>query len=74
MIAPYVARGQGVGVSLDFPGYVRQPGVRVLPLPGFPLVEVAAWWRDEPPPVVRAFLAEAVKRVRELWPQLAVAE
>lgn len=74
MIAQYVARGQGVGVSLDFPGLAFVPGVRTVPLPGFAPVEVAAWWRDEPSPVVGAFLAEAVKRVRESWPQLAVDE
>jgi DNA-binding transcriptional LysR family regulator len=74
MIAQYVARGQGVGVSLDFPGYTLRAGVRAVPLPGFAPVEVAAWWRDEPSPVVGAFLAEAVQRVRESWPQLAVEE
>lgn len=74
MIARYVACGQGVGVSLDFPGYAQVPGVRAVSLPGFAPIDVAAWWRDEPSPVVGAFLAEAVKRVRESWPRLAVDE
>lgn len=72
-IARYVAEGEGVGVTLDLPGYVAQRGTRVVALPGFAPVEVAALWRDEPTPVVAAFLEEAVRLVRETWPDRAVA-
>lgn len=67
-IARYVAEGEGVGVTLDLPGYVRQRGTRVVPLPGFAPVEVGVWWRHEPTPLVAAFTEEAVKLVRETWP------
>lgn len=70
-IAHYVARGEGVGVTLDLPGYVRQRGTRVVPLPGFAPVEVAAWWRHRPDPITNAFIEEAVRLVRATWPERA---
>ena len=70
-IARYVAEGEGIGVTLDLPGYVKQRGTRVVPLPGFAPVEVAALWRGEPTPVVAAFVAEAMRLVRETWPDRA---
>ncbi len=71
-LARHVAAGEGVGLTLDLPGYVRQRGTRVVPLPGFPAVEVAALWRGAPTPVVAAFVAEAVRLVRETWPDRAL--
>lgn len=73
-IARYVAAGEGIGVTLDLPGYVRHRGTRVVPLPDFAPVEVAAFWRDEASPVVTAFLEEAVRLVRETWPERAIAD
>ncbi len=70
-IARYVAEGEGVGLTLDLPGYVRQRGTRVVPLPGFAPVEVGVFWRGEPTPVVAAFLEEAARLVQETWPERA---
>lgn len=70
-IARYVAEGEGVGVTLDLPGYVKQRGTRVVPLPGFAPVEVAVLWRAEPTPLVAAFIEEAVRLVSETWPDRA---
>jgi len=64
MIAQYVAQGQGVGVSLEWPGLARVPGVKALPLPEA-AIEVAALWRDEPTPLIQAFLAEAERHLEE---------
>lgn len=64
MIAQYVAQGQGVGVSLEWPGLARVPGVKALPLPEA-AIEVAALWRDEPTPLIQAFLAEAERHLAE---------
>lgn len=44
-VASYVARGQGVGVSLDLPSLVRHPDVRVVALKGFDPVAVTLLWR-----------------------------
>lgn len=71
-LARHVAAGEGVGLTLDLPGYVRQRGTRVVPLPGFPPVEVAAFWRGAPEPVIAAFLAQAGRLVREIWPDRTV--
>jgi len=73
-IARYVAQGEGVGVTLDLPGYVKQRGTRFVPLPGFAPVEVAVWWRDPPGPVASAFVEEAVRLVRETWPERVCTE
>jgi len=64
MIAQYVAQGQGVGVSLDWPGLARVPGVKALPLADA-TIEIAALWRDEPTPLIQAFLAEAERHLAE---------
>jgi DNA-binding transcriptional LysR family regulator len=64
----YVANGYGVGVTVQVPQLARHAGVRVLPLPGFGPVEIAAMWR---PPVpawhddLRAIIAD---RAQALWP------
>lgn len=71
-IARYVAAGEGVGVTLDLPGYVRQRGTRVVALPGFAPVEVGIFWRGEPTPIVAAFLAEAERLVQATWPGRAI--
>jgi DNA-binding transcriptional LysR family regulator len=73
-LARHVAAGEGVGLTLDLPGYVRQRGTRVVPLPGFAPVEVAVFWRTEAAPAVAAFVEEAVRLVRETWPERAVEE
>lgn len=70
-IARYVQQGEGAGLTLDLPGYVRHKGTRVVPLPGFAPVEVGVLWRDEPSPAVAAFIDEAQRLVRETWPERA---
>jgi DNA-binding transcriptional LysR family regulator len=46
-IAPSVASGAGVGVTLEVPYLVCHPQVRALRLDGFDLVKIAALWRPE---------------------------
>lgn len=46
-VAPCVASGAGVGVTLGVPYLVRHPDVRTLRLDGFDRVEIAALWRPE---------------------------
>lgn len=67
MVTRYVADGQGAGISLAVPGLTRHRGVRACPLPGFPPLEIAALWRDEPTPVVAAFVDEAVRQIAVGW-------
>jgi DNA-binding transcriptional LysR family regulator len=70
----YVANGYGVGVSLGDTEVVKHRDVRVLPLEGFPAVEMAALWNGEPTPLVRVVLEESQRYVAKHWPVLAVAD
>jgi DNA-binding transcriptional LysR family regulator len=40
LIEPYVANGYGIGLTVAAPSFKSPPGVRVIPLPGFPPVIV----------------------------------
>jgi DNA-binding transcriptional LysR family regulator len=68
LIEHYVANGYGVGATVATPGFKPPPGVRVIPLPGFPPVVVGAAWAGKLSPIAQQFLAEveieasAVKR------------
>lgn len=44
LVSSLVAEGSGVGVSLRLPTLVDNPKVRVLRLPGFPLIEYGLLW------------------------------
>ena len=56
LVAGYVARGMGVGLSVHVPQGRLPAGVRTLPLPGFPEIVVAAFWRGELREPHRAFV------------------
>ena len=47
LVANYVAHDMGVGLSVRVPRGKLPPGVRMLPLPDFPDIVVAAFWRGE---------------------------
>lgn len=66
LVASYVARGFGAGVSLRMPGTALPAGVRTVPLPGCPPLVVAALWREKLSPLAAAFLAEVEKRAAQL--------
>jgi DNA-binding transcriptional LysR family regulator len=56
-VAPCVASGAGVGVTLGVPYLVRHPKVRTLQLVGFERVEIAALWRPEDTARLKPLLA-----------------
>jgi DNA-binding transcriptional LysR family regulator len=70
-VTRHVSRGDTVGVSIDLPRLVRHPGVRVLPVPDFAPVEVAALWRAPVSPLLQTLLDVIGQRARELWPEQA---
>ncbi len=47
LVANYVAHGMGVGLSVRVPEGRLPKGVRMLPLPNFPDIVVAAFWRGD---------------------------
>lgn len=69
MITWYVAKGDGIGLSVQFALGEKPAGVRVLPLEGFAPLEVAAFWRGAPTPLIRAIIEEGQRYVRENWPE-----
>jgi hypothetical protein len=64
----YVVNGYGIGATVAVPGFKPPRGVRLIPLPGFPLVVIGAAWAGKLSPIAQQFLAEveteagAVKR------------
>jgi DNA-binding transcriptional LysR family regulator len=72
LIDHYVANGYGIGLTVAAPGFNSPPGVRVIPLPGFPPVIVGIAWAGKLSPIAQQFLAEVeieatvVKRSRKL--------
>jgi DNA-binding transcriptional LysR family regulator len=69
MVTWYVANGDGIGLSVQFALAEKPAGVRMLPLEGFAPLEVAAFWRGAPTPLIRAIIEEGQRYVRENWPQ-----
>ena len=71
LITQYVADGRGVGVSVLLPELVKKPNIQLIVLNDFEMLEVAALWRGELTPLLRAFLEESQRYARELWPEWA---
>lgn len=69
LVTQYVANGYGIGVSIDLPDLVKHPKVRVLPLPGFDTVEIAALWRPPLTPLQEKLRAVVQSRAEQLWPR-----
>jgi DNA-binding transcriptional LysR family regulator len=65
-IEMYVAGGFGIGLSVAVPKAKISPKVRLLDLPGFAPVLVAALWRGKPSPPLRALLDEMQAEARRL--------
>jgi len=56
LAARYVALGLGAGLSAVSPSAPKTPGVRALPLAGFPPLPIAALWKGTPSPLAARFL------------------
>ncbi len=66
LVARFVAAGYGAGLVLDIPGATRPPGVRALPLPGFPEVGFHALTLGNRTPMAELFIEEAERVIAEL--------
>jgi len=66
LIEHYVRHGHGIGLSLAVPGKSFPPGLRVLPLPNFPPMEVGALWRPPLQPVMEALVKELQAQARSM--------
>jgi hypothetical protein len=63
----YVENGYGVGLTAISPELAKNRLVRVLPLQGFPTLELFAIWQPEENSLVNAFLDEVRHYVRSEW-------
>jgi DNA-binding transcriptional LysR family regulator len=66
LVAKFVAEGYGAGLVLDIPGNVLPPGVRALPLEGFPLISFHALTFGNRSPMADVFIEEAEKVIAGL--------
>ncbi|MEO7100318.1 MAG: LysR family transcriptional regulator [Luteolibacter sp.] len=63
LVARFVAEGYGAGLVLDIPGITRPPGLRSLPLPGFPEISFYALTLGTHAPMVDLFITEAIRAI-----------
>lgn len=56
LVEAYVAEGFGVGLGLAVPGREGSPGVRTLPLKGFPKLTYSAFWNERLTPLAQTCL------------------
>lgn len=70
LVTRYVANGYGIGVSVNLPELVQHPKVRVIPLPRFDPIEIAALWCPPLNPVHDEVRKVIEQRARELWPDV----
>lgn len=56
LVATYAAEGFGIGLSVEVPGTKPPPGIRVVPLEGFPKVPVGLLWSGKLSPVGEALV------------------
>lgn len=61
LVARFVTEGYGAGLALDIPGSARPPGLRVLPLPGFPEIRFYALTLGKRSEMIEIFVREAEK-------------
>jgi len=66
LVPIYVSLGFGIGLSLRVPGMKLPKALRILPLPGFPPLAIAALWQKNLSRSNAIFLADLRKRAREL--------
>jgi DNA-binding transcriptional LysR family regulator len=66
LIGSYVSAGFGIGVSVAAPHAKPPAGTRLLALPDFPPLIVAALWQEKLPPIAEAFLDEVKRQAAQL--------
>ena len=69
LVTRYVANGYGIGLSVEAGEIVKHPAVRVLPLVGFPPIEIAAFWNGDMRPVVREVVTAMHHYATATWPE-----
>ncbi len=66
LIQTYVARGYGIGLSVDIPKAKYNPQVRILPLEGFEPVDLGILWQGKLTPVMKTCIEIMQDTARQL--------
>lgn len=66
LLYTYVAHGFGLGISVKAPKTQLPKGLRMLPLDGFPNIQIGAVWQGTAGPVIRILLEEIKKQAESL--------
>lgn len=66
LVHRFVAEGHGAGLVMEIPGSKKLPGLRTLPLEGFPAVSFHALSVGPPQPMVELFIHEAERIIAGL--------
>ncbi|HWA27518.1 MAG TPA: LysR family transcriptional regulator [Lacunisphaera sp.] len=74
LITRYVALGEGIGANIAIPNTIRDPKVRVLPLEGFPQIELSVLWNGPLTPLLRGVVVAIQHQVAKAWPQASCPE
>ncbi len=73
LVTRYVANGDGIGLNVLVDRKARQPGVRVVPLPGFSSLTMGALWRGQPSETVLAVIEGVRTYAKAKWPDWVCA-
>ncbi len=66
LVAIYVRNGLGAGLAVRVPDLASDRRLRILPLTGFPVLPIGAFWRGKPGEAVEFLLGELAVRAAEI--------
>lgn len=73
LVTRYVANGDGIGLNVLVDRKARQPGVRVVPLPGFSPLTMGALWRGQASETVQSVIEGVRTYAKIKWPDWVCA-
>ena len=59
----------GAGLAVQTPELQRDPGLRLLPLSGFPSLSIGVFWRGRLGEIAQAFVDRLAERAKEVFAQ-----
>jgi hypothetical protein len=66
-VSIYVRNGLGAGLAVQTPELLRDSGLRVLPLGGFPSLPIGVFWRGRISEIAQVFVDELAGRAKRIF-------
>jgi hypothetical protein len=66
-VSIYVRNGLGAGLAVQTPELLRDCGLRVLPLSGFPSLPIGVFWRGRLSEIAQVFVDELAGRAKRIF-------